>query len=128
MKVQHHVKKEVENFFNFLNEQQFKNVALGVIMGGAFANMVKSFVDNIIWPFIDIFGTKTMNQRFIVLKNGNKTPYKTINDAKNDNATVITYGDFVQSIIVFSTQIICIYIFLRILSKMEQIPSKITSK
>lgn len=84
------------------------DLAVGVIIGGAFQKIVSSIVSDVLMPVIGIFlGGVSFNQLFFAL-DGNS--YATLADAEKAGAGVIKYGSFIQVTIDFL--IIAFIIFL----------------
>ena len=48
-------KKFLSGFRDFINRGNVLDLAVGVIIGGAFSDIVKSFINNIISPIIKVF-------------------------------------------------------------------------
>ena len=102
------IKKEKEKVNKFMNE--FKtfvsrgnvlDLAIGVVVGGAFSKIVTSLVNDIITPFIGvIIGGKDFSG--LSLKIGDST---------------IAYGAFIQNIIDFLIIAFCIFVFIKLINK-----------
>lgn len=97
------VKKEAGKFKQFISRGNVVDMAVGVIVGGAFSKIVTSLVNDIITPVIGIIigGLDFSN---LVLEIGN---------AK------IAYGSFIQTIIDFLIIAICIYTVIRLFEKLK---------
>lgn len=94
-------KKEISEFKKFIMKGNILELSVGVIIGTAFGKIVTSLVNNILMPVIGIFlgGLDFTN---LSLK---------IKDAE------ITYGVFIQSVVDFLIISVCIFVFLKIISK-----------
>lgn len=94
-------KKEISEFKKFIMRGNILELSVGVIIGSAFGKIVTSLVDNILMPIIGIFlgGLDFTNLSF------------KIGDAK------VTYGVFIQSVVDFLIISVCIFVFLKIISK-----------
>lgn len=96
-------KNEMGEFKKFISRGNVVDMAVGVIVGGAFGKIVTSLVNDIITPFIGIaiggldFSNLSAN----------------IGEAK------IAYGSFIQSIIDFLLVAICIFAVIRIFQKLK---------
>ena len=95
------IKKELQEFREFVLRGNVLDLAVGVIIGGAFSKIVSSLVNDVLMPLIGILigGVDFKNLTL------------TIGDAK------ITYGNFIQNVIDFLIVAICIFIFIKIVSK-----------
>lgn len=79
------MKKFLQEFKEFINRGNVMDMAVGVIVGGAFTNIVTSLTNDILMPVIMmICGQVDLSQ--LVLKVGN---------------TELTYGNFIQAVITF---------------------------
>lgn len=102
-KIRKNVTKEVGEFKKFIMQGNIVDMAVGVIIGGAFGKIVTSLVNDILMPIIGILiGGIDFSKLSI-----------TVLDAK------IMYGSFIQQVIDFLIVSICIFIFLKIISKVE---------
>lgn len=89
----------MDEFKKFIAQGNVMDLAVGVIIGGAFGKIVNSLVNDILMPLIGLF-TRGVNvtQKFIAL-DGNT--YLTLEEAKSKGAAVLAYGNFVQGMIDF---------------------------
>jgi large conductance mechanosensitive channel len=91
------------------------SLATAVVIGAAFGKIVAAAVDDIIMPIIGfITGGIDFTQKFIAL-DGNS--YATLEAAKASGAAIITYGNFVQSVINFVIIAFFIFVVLRAAEK-----------
>ena len=90
----------LEEFKRFALKGNVLDLAVGVIIGGAFGKIVTSLVDNIISPIFDLF---IGNKKF----SGLVIPH-----------TNIKYGLFIQSIIDFLIISISIFFFIKLINKL----------
>ena len=98
----------MKEFKDFVVRGNVVDMAVGVVIGGAFGKIISSLVENIIMPPIGmIMGGVDFSNRFINL---GKTPVATLAEAKEMNVPVIAYGQFLNTIIDFL--IIAFVIFL----------------
>lgn len=119
------MKKFFADFKAFITKGNIIDMAVGVIIGGAFGKIVTSLVNDIITPLISIFTGKV-----------SLTELKwVISEAVLDEAgTVVTpelaltYGNFIQNIIDFLIIAISIFVVLRIMvtaqKKLESLKKK----
>ena len=86
-------------FKKFIMRGNVIDLAVGVIVGGAFQAIVKSLVDDIVMPVISlIIKGIDFSSKFVALDGGE---YATLADAQAAGAAVITYGNFISAIINF---------------------------
>lgn len=95
----------LKEFKEFIKRGNVMDLAVGVIVGGAFSSIVTSLVNNILTPILGIFlGGIDFSGLSITIKNAN-----------------INYGLFLQSIIDFLIIAFCIFIMIKIINKMISI-------
>ena len=94
----------MKNFFNefkkFIARGNVMDLAVAVIMGGAFGKIVTSLVNDILMPLMGII----IGQSFSTL-------------SVNINGAVITYGAFIQNIVDFLIIAFCIFTITKVLNK-----------
>lgn len=120
----------LKEFKQFAMRGNVIDLAIGVIIGGAFGKIVTSLVNDIIMPPIGLLlGGVDFNSLFLAL-DGKK--YASLADAQTVGAATINYGVFISTIIDFL--IIAFVIFLlvkginRLQSKPEPAPAAPTTK
>ncbi|MEG1612476.1 MAG: large-conductance mechanosensitive channel protein MscL [Alistipes sp.] len=87
------------------------DLAVGVIIGGAFGKIVSSIVNDIIMPIIGIFigGINFSSLKFVI-----KPASPGITELS------INYGNFIQSVVDFTIIAFCIFIFVKMINKMRK--------
>ncbi len=99
------------DFKKFAFKGNVIDMAVGVIIGGAFSKIVTSLVDNIIMPLLSlIIGRINFSDLKIIL-----SPAQTV-DGVEVAESAILYGSFIQNIIDFFIIAFCIFIFVKIIS------------
>jgi large conductance mechanosensitive channel len=89
----------IQDFKAFAFKGNLIDMAVGIIIGGAFGTVVKSLVDNVFMPPLGILtGRVNFTAKFISLDN---KPYASLSQAKEAGAPVIAYGQFVTDLISF---------------------------
>jgi large conductance mechanosensitive channel len=94
----------ISEFKEFAMKGNVMDMAVGVIIGGAFGKIVSSLVDDILMPLI---GVVTGGLDFSGLK-------ATIGDAN------ITYGMFIQNVVDFLIVAFCIFLMLKGINKLNR--------
>ncbi|MCQ2550676.1 MAG: large-conductance mechanosensitive channel protein MscL [Clostridia bacterium] len=113
------MKNFIQDFKDFALKGNILDMAVGVVIGGAFGKIVSSLVADIITPLISILTGKVM-----------LTDLKwVIAPATAEHAeTALTYGNFIQSIIDFFIIALSIFIVLRVImnaqKKIEELKAK----
>lgn len=96
------IKKIVSDFKEFAFKGNLIDMAVGIVIGGAFATVVKSLVDDVIMPVVGrLTGGVNFKDYYFVLKG--EVPAGTALEAakKIDGVNLLTYGNFVTSFISF---------------------------
>ncbi|MFK0162944.1 large conductance mechanosensitive channel protein MscL [Rhizobium sp. NPDC090279] len=89
----------LNEFKAFIARGNVMDLAVGVIIGGAFGGIVKSLVDDIIMPIVGaIFGGFDFSNYFIGLASGVNAPTLT---AARAQGAVLAYGSFITVLINF---------------------------
>jgi large conductance mechanosensitive channel len=109
-----------KDFRAFIMRGNIVDLAVAVVVGGAFGTVVKSFVDDVIMPPLGlILGRVDFTNLFTVLKAGTKAPppYATLADAKTAGAVTINWGLFGSSVLAFLIVALVVFLAVRALSK-----------
>ncbi|TYP77017.1 large conductance mechanosensitive channel protein MscL [Aquimarina intermedia] len=107
-----------KDFKSFLMKGDIIALATAVIIGGAFNKIVGSLAQDIIMPFIGLFmGGQNVNNMFIALDGSN---HETLAAAKAADAAIMTYGNFLQTIINFIVIGFVIFMILRSYEKTKK--------
>lgn len=89
----------VSEFKEFISKGNVLDLAVGVIIGGAFGKIVSSLTDDVIMPILSVFTSGIdFKDKFFVL---NGQHYTTLDEAKKAGAAAIAYGNFINAIIYF---------------------------
>jgi len=99
-----HVKSTWDGFINFALRDNVLEVAIGLIIASAFTTVVNSLVTDIILPPISLlFGYNNLEQKFAVLRHGHNSSahYNTYQQAHDDGAITLNYGNFLEHMIQF---------------------------
>lgn len=86
-------------FKKFIMRGNVIDLAVGVIVGGAFQAIVKSLVDDIVMPVVGLI-TKSVNftDRYFILFGDRSL---SLEEAQAQGLAVLTYGNFISAIINF---------------------------
>ena len=108
----------IKEFKEFAVKGNVMDMAVGVIIGGAFGKIVSSLVDDILMPLIGkATGGVSFTDLFVNLGDGS---YKTLAEAKEAGAAVFAYGQFIQNIVDFLIVAFCIFLMLKGINKMNR--------
>lgn len=101
----------LKDFKEFAFKGNVLDMAIGVIIGTAFGNIVTSLVKDMIMPIISILtgGINFTNLKFIITpKHGDVA----------ENA--IAYGSFIQNVVDFLIIAFCIFLFVKLIEKFKK--------
>ena len=108
----------VKEFKEFAVKGNAIDMAVGVIIGGAFGKIVTSLVSDVLMPVIGkLTGGISFTDLFINLGDGN---YQTLAAAQEAGAAVLAYGQFIQNIIDFIIIAFCIFLMIKAMNKMKK--------
>lgn len=107
-----------DGFVNFISRGNVIDLAVGVIIGAAFGKITTSLVGDMLMPLIAaIFGKTSFKDMYAVIKAKDITQFsgKTLEDARTiaseQGASIVAYGNFIQTIIDFLIISFFIYVF-----------------
>lgn len=107
-----------QEFKKFISRGNVIDLAIGIIIGGAFGKIVTSLVNDIIMPPIGlVLGKIDFSNLFIDLTG---TGYKTLAQAKEAGAPTLNYGVFLSTVIDFLIVAFVIFLIVRQLNKMKK--------
>lgn len=102
----------IKEFKKFISRGNVLDLAVGVIIGGAFSSIVTSLVNNIFTPIIGIIvGGRDFSNLSI-----------------NVGSAKIMYGAFIQSVIDFLIISICLFIIVKFVNKITEDIQKLEKK
>ena len=108
----------LQEFKEFIKRGNVIDLAIAVIIGGAFGAIVKSLVNDIIMPPIGLLlGNVNFSDLFINLSGGQ---YDSLVAAQDAGAATINYGLFINTIINFLIIAFVIFLVVRAINKMQQ--------
>ena len=121
-------------FKKFIMRGNVIDLAVGVIVGGAFQAIVKSLVDDVVMPVISL-ATKGVDfaNWFIALDGGE---YATLEAAQEAGASVLSYGNFISAILNFLIMAFVVFLLVKGINtiadktkkKEEEAPAEPTTK
>jgi large conductance mechanosensitive channel len=110
--------KFLNDFKEFAMRGNVIDMAVGVIIGGAFGKIVTSMVNDVIMPLIGVLtgGVNFTDLKWII------QPEKLAADGTTVEAAAVTlnYGMFVQNVVDFLIIAFCIFVAIRLMSKLKK--------
>ena len=108
----------IKEFKEFAMKGNVMDMAVGVIIGGAFGKIITSLVEDILMPIISLAtGGVSFTDLFCSLDGSN---FKTLAEAKEAGAAVFAYGQFIQNIIDFIIIAFCIFLMIKAMNKLNR--------
>ena len=108
----------IKEFKEFAMKGNVMDMAVGVIIGGAFGKIVSSLVDDILMPIIGkLTGNVSFVDLFVTLGDGD---YSSLAAAKEAGAAVFAYGQFIQNVVDFLIVAFCIFLMLKGINKLNR--------
>jgi large conductance mechanosensitive channel len=111
-----------KDFKAFLMRGNVVDLAVGIIIGGAFGTIVSSLVNDVIMPPIGLaLGKVDFSNLMLLLQAGPKgpAPYASVADAKAAGAVTINYGLFINSVISFLIIGFAVFIVVRMVTRLQ---------
>ena len=112
--------KKTKGFFGefktFIMRGNVIDLAVGVIIGGAFQAIVNSLVNDIIMPLIGLITKGSFENLFVALDG---KEYDTLAAAQEAGANVLSYGVFISAIINFIIMAFVIFIIVKSINKLN---------
>lgn len=124
----------IAEFKKFIMRGNVIDLAVGVIVGGAFQAIVKSLVDDLVMPVISL-ATKGLDfSKLFVALDGQE--YATLEAAQEAGAAVLTYGNFISAVINFLIMAFVVFCLVKAINavadkakkKEEEAPAAPTTK
>ena len=108
----------IKEFKEFAVKGNVVDMAVGVVIGGAFGKIVTSLVNDLIMPLIGVLsGGMDFTNKFMSL-DGNR--YLTLAEAQEAGAATLNYGTFITTIIDFLIIAFSIFIVIKQLNKFKK--------
>lgn len=127
------MKKLLNEFKEFAMKGNMIDLAIGVIIGGAFNKIVTSLVNDIIMPVISLFTGKIDFTNLFISLNGQH--YNTLEEAQKAGAATLNYGAFLSGLLDFLIMAFVVFLLVKQINylrtcthKEEEKEEKVTEK
>ena len=101
-----------KEFKEFAIKGNVLDMAVGIIIGGAFGTIVKSFVSDVIMPPVGLLlGGVDFSNLFVVL--GHAGPFDSLSSAQEAGAATLNYGLFINNCISFLIVAFAVFFLVR---------------
>jgi large conductance mechanosensitive channel len=109
----------MQEFKDFALKGNMIDLAVGVIIGGAFGKIVDSLVKDIIMPIVGMFGNVDFSNLFVILgKNPNNLT--ALADLQKANIPTLAYGNFITILINFLILAFIIFQMVKAMNKLKK--------
>ena len=102
--MKHTMKKFMNEFKEFISRGNVMDMAVGIIIGGAFTSIVSSLVDDIINPILGLFGGMNFDQLKVNLL----------------GEVTLNYGKFISTVINFLIMALIVFIMMKVMNGFEE--------
>ena len=116
------MKKIFKEFGDFIKRGNVIDLAVAVVIGGAFSSIVTSLVNDIIMPVISLITGGVDFTNLFVSLNGEK--YATLSEAQDAGASVLAYGSFIQAVVNFLIIAFVIFMVIKAMNKLMSLKKK----
>jgi len=111
----------MKEFKEFAVKGNVMDLAVGVIIGGAFGKIVESMVGDLIMPFVGaIFGKLDFSSLFIALAQAPEGTARTLDALKKAGVPVFAYGNFITVAVNFAILAFIIFMMVKQINRMKK--------
>lgn len=112
-----------KEFREFAVKGSVVDMAVGIIIGGAFGTIVRSLVDDILMPPVGmLLGDVNFVNLFWILKPGESgaPPYETLAAAREAGAVTVNYGAFINNVVAFLIVAWAVFLLVRAVNRLRR--------
>ena len=106
----------ISEFKDFIAKGNVMDLAVGVIIGGAFGTIVTSLTDDMIMPLVGLFGEADFTDFYLPLQEG--IDARTL-EAAREQGSVLAYGSFVTAVINFLILAFIIFMMVKAVNRIR---------
>lgn len=106
----------VSEFKDFIAKGNVMDLAVGVIIGGAFGTIVTSLTDDVIMPLVGLFGEADFTDYYLPLQEG--IDARTLAAAREQGA-VLAYGSFITAVVNFLILAFIIFMMVKAVNRIR---------
>ncbi len=112
----------IKEFKIFALRGNVVDMAVGIIIGGAFGTIAKSLVTDIVMPPIGLMtGEVAFADKFLLLRQGEPAgPYLTLADAQAAGAVTMNWGVFVNNVVTFLIVAVAVFFLIRAINRLNR--------
>lgn len=111
----------IQEFKEFAIKGNMMDLAIGVIIGGAFNKIIDSLVKDVIMPLITVItgGGVDFTQKFVVLGD-NPNNLSSLDELTKAGINVLTYGNFITIVLNFLILMWVVFLLVKFLNKIRK--------
>ena len=111
----------VSEFKEFAVKGNVMDLAVGVIIGGAFGKIVDSMVTDLIMPIVGaVFGKLDFTNLFVVLGTAPEGTVRTLEALKKAGVPVFAYGSFITTAVNFVILVFIIFLMVKQMNRLRR--------
>lgn len=109
----------LKEFKKFAIKGNMVDMAIGIVIGGAFGTIIKSLVDDIIMPIVSgLFKLPDFSNLFIKLSG--EGDFTSVEAAREAGASVLAYGNFINAFIAFLILAIALFFVVKGINSLKK--------
>lgn len=111
----------LKEFKEFAVKGNMMDMAIGIVIGGAFGTIVRSLVDDIIMPVASgLLELPDFSNLFVVLRNPTDEMFTSVEAAREAGASILARGQFVNALIAFLIVAIALFFVVKALNRLKR--------
>ena len=110
----------LKDFKQFAMKGNMLDLAIAVVIGGAFGKIITSLVNDIIMPLLSLITGRVDFKKLVIVLNMSGKHYKTVDDAITAGVATLNYGAFITSVIDFLIVAFTIFMVIRQLNRFKK--------
>ncbi len=112
----------LEEYKKFAIRGNVIDMAVGIIIGGAFGTVVQSLVQDVLAPALSLLtGGVDFANLFFVLREGTpEAPYATLQAARDAGAVTINVGTFINAVVSFLIVSFAVFLLVRYINQLRE--------
>lgn len=115
----------LSEFREFAVKGNAVDMAVGIIVGAGFTELVNSFVRNVVMPPLSLLtGGDSLRSRYWQLSDGE---YATLEEAEAAGAVIVKYGDFLNQLIDFIIVAFVVFMVVRTINRLRRTEEEATA-
>ena len=114
-----------QEFKKFALRGNMIDMAVGVIIGGAFNGLVQSLINDIVMPLLSLVaGNLDFSNWFVTLDGSH---YATLAEAQAAGVATLNYGTFLSGVLNFIIMAFVVFVMVKALNKLHKEPPKVVT-